>query len=477
MSALKLESYNNSDVITSVFINLVNEESYRDSYFEEDGVKNFLKGIGRMFYIVDPSETTFRDASDVPSFYRDAWPYFLLFMLIENILLLIENRPLYRLNDTITSLSHGLIEHSGKLLFRTAESYVYFYLYQNYSLINLPWNRPITWYLAAIGVDFCYYWVHRACHEVHILWAQHQVHHSSEEFNLAVGLRQSILQGWCGFMFYLPLAFFIPPAHFITHQQFNLLYQFWIHTKTIKTLGPLEYIFNTPQHHRVHHGSNIYCLDKNYGGVLIIWDRIFGTFAEEKGGEEIVYGLVYNQPSFNPLHLQTFYTEYVIERFNSMTTWSHKLAAIFYGPSWQPGKPRLGLEEDKVKVVPRPAYDVKIPLWCNIYLLIHFSIVVYGFHLLAVHHVGLSPLTILAFVIYIIGSLTTIGMLFDNKPNACVFELCRCMILVTLIQRMHFININESVLLMFEIFFVLSGLFWFLQSIKVLQISSKIKLH
>nr|CAH7728481.1 unnamed protein product [Callosobruchus chinensis] len=387
MSALKLESYNNSDVITSVFINLVNEESYRDSYFEEDGVKNFLKGIGRMFYIVDPSETTFRDASDVPSFYRDAWPYFLLFMLIENILLLIENRPLYRLNDTITSLSHGLIEHSGKLLFRTAESYVYFYLYQNYSLINLPWNRPITWYLAAIGVDFCYYWVHRACHEVHILWAQHQVHHSSEEFNLAVGLRQSILQGWCGFMFYLPLAFFIPPAHFITHQQFNLLYQFWIHTKTIKTLGPLEYIFNTPQHHRVHHGSNIYCLDKNYGGVLIIWDRIFGTFAEEKGGEEIVYGLVYNQPSFNPLHLQTFYTEYVIERFNSMTTWSHKLAAIFYGPSWQPGKPRLGLEEDKVKVVPRPAYDVKIPLWCNIYLLIHFSIVVYGFHLLAVHHV------------------------------------------------------------------------------------------
>ncbi|CAH1996505.1 unnamed protein product [Acanthoscelides obtectus] len=160
-----------------------------------------------------------------------------------------------------------------------------------------------------------------------------------------------------------------------------------------------------------------------------------------------------------------------------MTTWRHKLAAIFYGPSWQPGKPRLGLEEDKVKVVPRPVYDVRIPLWCNIYLLIHFSIMVYGFHLLAVHHVGLNPLTVLTFVIYIIGSLTAIGMLFDNKPNACVFELCRCMVLVTLIQRMQFININENLLLTFEIFFVLSGLFWFLQSIKVLQISSKIKLH
>lgn len=97
-------------------------------------------------------------------------------------------------------------------------------------------------------------------------------------------------------------------------------------------------------------GSNIYCLDKNYGGVLIIWDRLFGTFAQEKQDEEIVYGLVFQQPSFNPLHLQTFYTEHVIEEFNKMKTWQHKLAAIFYGPSWEPGLPRLGNEANKVKV-------------------------------------------------------------------------------------------------------------------------------
>lgn len=100
------------------------------------------------------------------------------------------------------------------------------------------------------------------------------------------------------------MAFFVPPAHFLAHQQFNLLYQFWIHTKTIKTLGPLEYIFNTPQHHRVHHGCNLYCIDKNYGGFLIVWDRIFNTFACEKEKEDIVYGLVFNQPSFNPFLLQ-----------------------------------------------------------------------------------------------------------------------------------------------------------------------------
>lgn len=97
-------------------------------------------------------------------------------------------------------------------------------------------------------------------------------------------------------------------------------------------------------------GSNIYCLDKNYGGVLIIWDRLFGTFASEKEDEEIIYGLVFNQPSFNPLHLQTFYSDYVVQKFNSMVGWRHKIAAVFYGPSWQPGKPRLGDEKDKVKV-------------------------------------------------------------------------------------------------------------------------------
>ncbi|KAJ8961403.1 hypothetical protein NQ318_014648 [Aromia moschata] len=386
-------------------------------------------------------------------------------MFMENIILWIDKKPTYRLNDSLTSLSHGLIQHCGKLLVRGAESYSYFYLYEHYRIADIAWDHPITWYLAAVGVDFCYYWVHRACHEVHILWAQHQVHHSSEEFNLAVGLRQSILQGWCGFIFYLPLAFFIPPAHFITHQQFNLLYQFWIHTKTVKTLGPLEYIFNTPQHHRVHHGSNIYCLDKNYGGVLIIWDRLFGTFASEKKEEEIIYGLVFNQPSFNPLHLQTFYTEYVIERFSSMKGWRHKLAAIFYGPSWQPGAPRLGTEEDKVKVTSRQIYDVKLPSWCNIYLLIHFCVVVYGFQELML---SLNPLSVLGFVIYIIGSLTTIGMLFDNRPYACVFELLRCMLLVTAVQRMTFEGISSSLLLAIEVFFTISGLFWFLQSIKIL---------
>lgn len=435
--------------------------------------KAALKGAGRLFYLVDREETTFQSVQDVPQYFKQAWPYFVLFMILENILLFIEKKPTFRLNDSITSLSHGMLQETGRLVFRGGESFVYIYIYEHFRLCDLPWDHPLTWYGAAVGVDFCYYWVHRACHEVHVLWAQHQVHHSSEEFNLAVGLRQSIVQGWCGFIFYLPLAFVLPPSHFITHQQFNILYQFWIHTKTVKTLGPFEYILNTPNHHRVHHGSNIYCLDKNYGGVLIIWDRIFGTFGEEKSDEEIIYGLVFNQPSFNILHLQTFYTKYVAEKFSQMDSWSDKLAAVFYGPSWQPGKPRLGLEEDKIKVEAREVYDVKLPVWCNIYLLTHFCVVIFGFHSLLALHVSLSPIILLLFVLYIIGSLTTIGLLFDNKPYACVLELFRCMVLVTIVQRLPYPGqlMGDGVLLASEVFYLLSGFFWLLQSVKVLQIS------
>ncbi|XP_069674546.1 alkylglycerol monooxygenase-like isoform X2 [Periplaneta americana] len=367
-----------------------------EMYFHEDGnetlsadvISEIKRGIGQMFYIVDREEMTFERPEQVPNIFQQAWPYFLAFLAIENLILWLEEKPTIRINDGITSLSHGIIMECGRLVFRGGENWAYIYIHQHFRVIELPWDSAWTWYLAVIGVDFCYYWVHRACHEVHLLWAQHQVHHSSEEYNLAVGLRQSVLQGWCGFVFYLPLALVIPPAQFLTHQQFNLLYQFWIHTQAISTLGPLEWILNTPKHHRVHHGCNLYCLDKNYGGFLIIWDRIFGTFAEERKGEEIVYGLVYNQPSFNPVFLQVFYNQNVINKWKSMNNWQDKLSAVWKGPSWLPGKPRLGADEDKLDIRSREKYDVRLPVWCNMYLCLHFIVMVIGFQELTIRYMG-----------------------------------------------------------------------------------------
>ncbi len=140
--------------------------------------------------------------------------------------------------------------------------------------------------------------------EVNLFWSTHQTHHSSEYYNLSTALRQGVLQAYFSWIFYLPLALLIPPQICLIHSQMNLLYQFWIHTNVISNLGPFEYILNTPSHHRVHHGRNPYCIDKNYGGVLIIWDRLFGTFAAERENEEVAYGLVHPINTFDPLEIQ-----------------------------------------------------------------------------------------------------------------------------------------------------------------------------
>lgn len=176
-----------------------------------------------------------------------------------------------------------------EMLMRGTMLSAYLYIYANWRIYELPWDSLMTWIVTAILVDFAYYWVHRAAHELNILWAAHQVcifwnfpveilvlkkiillnnksykinfhnlkvHHSSEDYNMTTALRQSLMQGFGSMPFYLPLAFFIPPTQTIVHQQFNLIYQFWIHTEVVDNIGPLEYILNTASHHRVHHGSN-----------------------------------------------------------------------------------------------------------------------------------------------------------------------------------------------------------------------------
>ncbi|KAK2580286.1 hypothetical protein KPH14_012531 [Odynerus spinipes] len=381
-----------------------------------------LKNAGKFLYIVNPSETTFEFPQQVPDYQQQVWiPFFILIVLEQLILTAKDKKSSFRLNDQVTSFSHWVFQESGRILFRGAEYYAYITIYEKYHWWNLQWDSVWTWYITALGVDFCYYWVHRSNHEVHFLWAHHQVHHSSEEFNLAVGLRQSVLQQWCNFVFYLPLAFFIPPSHFVAHHQFNLIYQLWIHTTVIDDLGPLELIFNTPKHHRVHHGCNLYCLDKNYGGVLIIWDRLFGTFMREK--DELIYGLVTSPRSFNPLYLQTFYAKAMIDKSNGMKSLTDKLAVLWKGPSWFPGGPRLGLDEYKINVTSRQKYDVRIPTWQNVYIILHFAIVLYKHFQLYDEKQDFNNFQGVTTILSNIFTLTAIGLLFDKSQNQPYFNV------------------------------------------------------
>jgi len=383
------------------------------------------KGVGRMFYIASPAETSFPDLASLPEPYlAQAAPLFFSLIAVEWVVLLLKGEKL-RLNDGLLSVVHGLIMSIMEAFVSGLVFSAYLYIYSNHCIYPLPWDSSITWVLAALGIDFCYYWVHRAAHEVNILWAAHQVHHSSEDYNLTTALRQSAFQTFGAWPFYLPMAFFIPPTHAIVHKELNLLYQFWIHTEVVRSIGPLEYILNTASHHRVHHGANRYCLDKNYAGVLIIWDRMFGTFESERDSG-IVYGLV-DQPQFwNPVKHQLFYYGKVLEKARSMDNWTDFFFAFVKGPGWFPGTERLG----DISFVPenpvREKYDSSVHPSLHLYTITHFL-----FSFIAVDTVVksvqvLSPAASLSLGLYSLWCLTSIGLLYDSVWYAWLSEGIRC---------------------------------------------------
>jgi len=393
-----------------------------------------LKGLGRMFYIVDPSETSFPDLDHVPDYTSKAAPYFFGMIILEWTILILKGEKI-RLNDGILSVANGLLMTLMETFVSGLVFSSYLYIYNNHCIYELPWDSTFTWVIAALAIDFCYYWVHRAAHEVNVLWAAHQVHHSSEDYNLATALRQSAFQTFGSWPFYLPMAFFIPPSHAVVHKELNLLYQFWIHTEVVRSLGPLEYILNTASHHRVHHGANRYCLDKNYAGFLIIWDRMFGTFEQEREAK-IVYGLV-DQPQFwNPVKHQVFYYGKVWEKAQSMSNWTDFFSAFVKGPGWFPGTERLGditfVEENPV----REKYGPPVNPLLHVYTLTHFLLTFMASDFIVSSSDVLSPVAHILLAMYCIWSLSNIGWLYEVHWISWPSELARNMFSLLLINQM-----------------------------------------
>ncbi|KAJ1101382.1 hypothetical protein NDU88_006450 [Pleurodeles waltl] len=200
-------------------------------HYNGENELSLSQGVRMMFYVLQPNETSFKTIEEVPDYVEKATPYFTTMLALEFVLSwLWKGKPL-RINDGLTSLSAGVVSRLPDVLFRGIELSTYIYFWNNYRLCELPWDSPWTWWLTFIGVDFGYYWFHRMAHEVNFMWAGHQAHHSAEDYNLTTALRQSFLQKYTSFVFYWPMALFIPPSVFAVHIQFNLLYQFWIHTE------------------------------------------------------------------------------------------------------------------------------------------------------------------------------------------------------------------------------------------------------
>ena len=266
-----------------------------------------------------------------------AIPVFFLLIIIEFIYGLIVKNNTYRINDTFVSISIGLISRFPVILNLGFNTFLFTLAATTFNLKLLPLDSWITWVIAFLMYDLTYYIQHRMHHEIKILWATHIVHHHGEEYNLATALRQTSTGFLWKWMFYVPMMVVgIPAEVFATVGGINLLYQYWVHTEHIPKLGWMEKIFITPSNHRVHHAKNPEYIDANYGGVFIIWDRIFGTYIEEKDNIKPVYGTVKALNSWNPIwaNFQVFYNMFL----DSMRT--KKLSdkfKVWYAPTyWRP---------------------------------------------------------------------------------------------------------------------------------------------
>lgn len=269
----------------------------------------------------------------MPNLVAYAIPAFLGLLALEILWSRKRGLGLYEARDTAASLTMGVGNELLLVATKGAVFGVYVVLWQ-----LSPLELPVVWWvwpLAILGDDFCYYWFHRAHHEVRCLWAAHVNHHSSQRYNLATALRQSWTTPFTAPLFWAPLALLgIHPMMILTAQAVSLLYQFWIHTELIDRLGPLEWVLNTPSHHRVHHGANAQYLDRNYGGILIVWDRLFGSFEPE--GEKVRYGITHQLTTFNPIRIAFHEWTDIARDVARARTWRERLGFVFGPPGWSP---------------------------------------------------------------------------------------------------------------------------------------------
>jgi len=257
-------------------------------------------------------------------------------------------RSSYAFSDTLNSLSLGLLSQVVGVLAKFIGIAAYAWVFERIALFPDAdvWNHWYGWLGALLLYDLCYYWLHRAGHEVAIFWAAHVVHHQSQEYNLSTALRQTSSGGLLGWLFYLPLAVLgVPPLLFGIVALVDLLYQFWVHTEHVGKLGWFDRVFCSPSNHRVHHAVNEGYVDRNYGGILVVWDRLFGTFQEEDA--RCVYGTRAPLNSWDPLWANLEVYAGLAATAWRTPRWRDKLAVWFKPPGWEPAG-----------AWPKPGFDI-----------------------------------------------------------------------------------------------------------------------
>ena len=318
-------------------------------------------------------------------------------------------RPVSRFADWVGNLGCGIIQQTFKVVLALFTFLGYKFLYTEYRWLELDAGVGWVWLLCFLGVDFCYYWFHRMSHELNFLWAAHVVHHQSEEYNLGVALRQSAFQGAFSWVFYLPLALVgFPPLVFAVVASFNTLYQFWIHTQLIDRLGPLEWILNTPSHHRVHHGQNHQYIDRNHAGTLIIWDRLFGTFEPES--EKVVYGVTEPPNRWNPIFANFHHWRLSWDRMVGARGLPDKLRVWLAPPGFVPPS----YADSAKRLDPNSKYDTWVSRPMQLYVFVHFIILVASTTVFLFIRAEVDPWTLGLWGVSIVATAGLLGALLDG---------------------------------------------------------------
>jgi alkylglycerol monooxygenase len=283
-----------------------------------------------------------------------ATPVFLALIALEFAVGWVRGRNTYRLADALSSIGLGILSQVVGVFTKAMTIGLYALAFEHVALARWPVDAWWTWLAALVFYDFCYYWLHRAGHRVAVFWAAHVVHHQSEDYNLSTALRQTSSGFLLGWLFYLPMAVAgVPPLVFAVVGLIDLLYQYWVHTQQIGRLGWFDRWFCAPSNHRVHHAVNERYLDRNYGGIFIVWDRLFGTYAEEDEREALVYGTRTPLRSWNPLWANLEVYAALWHDSRRAGSWADKLRVWLEPPGWRP--------VDVAARFPKPPFDLQRP--------------------------------------------------------------------------------------------------------------------
>lgn len=369
-------------------------------------------------------------------------PIFFILIGIELIAERLTHQKLYRLPDAIANLSCGITSQLSGLFLKIFAIGVYQLLHENFNLV--VWDKNwVYWAALFLLADLAYYWAHRMSHEINLFWGGHVVHHQSEDYNLSVALRQSSLQVIWTFAFSLPLAFMgFQTLDFALMSAYITLYQFWIHTETINKMGWFEYIFNTPSHHRVHHGRNPKYIDKNHAGTLIIWDRMFGTFQEEE--ERPTYGITKPLNSWNAVWANfSHYAEMSKDLKRIPNGWD-KIRYLFKKPGWLPdylGGYRAAPEVDKTVY---KKYETPSALTLNLYVLFQYILCLAGtaYFLNNASKFTLEEKGYITILISIV--VVNCGVLFENRKWVIYAEWIRIIIYPVIVLGLVFTGVFTS---------------------------------